>query len=419
MFRAKLFQTFLFTSTLNAGILISLTYFSLQQTYLPSWIPILLLFIAASFTYSWWLTSFVLRPISDMIGVTSSMTEGIDVSKRVQYRSNNEFGRLSHGFNRVIKGFKMILLSVRDQAVALLQKAEKIAEASKRSKERLHLLTRSVDEFRRSIDEQAERVLHTVQTLEEMKESIRQVAVSAEEFTEKMKNTLEESERGIKEVDGVSALVRGTLHQISDLDHTASSLAEKLRLIEKIVQGIGEIAQRTNLLALNAGIESARVGEEGKGFAVVASEIRKLSERSKIYVEEIEGNMEEIRGLIVETAAKTKEVHMKAKKQDASAHELALLFHRISENMLQIMQQALLTKEASERLQKGSNIVMEESMNLSQTAVKLSQEGKKASTALMEEHENSERLSEEIEGVFKQAQQLKQIANRWKGIHDQ
>lgn len=418
MFQGKLFKTFLLTTSLFSALLILFTYFILRQAWLNPWFMIPILFIIASSLYAAWLTRFILRPLVDMIGVTASMTEGIDVSKRVAYRSDNEFGLLSHGFNRVIKGFKNILLSVRDQANILLGKAKTISEAGERSNERLHFLTNMVEEFSKSINAQSESSAHTVKTLEKMEEAIRQVANSAEAFTEKMEYIHGESERGLKQVSEVSAIIHESLLQSAKLNQSASALEESFIQIEQIVQRIGGITNRTNLLALNAGIESARVGEEGKGFAVVALEIRRLSEQSKEDVKEIGEIVEKIRSLIHETVSKTKAVYLRANKEDQLSDELAQLFLSISENIRIVTQQAFLTKKASEQLREGSSIVMEEAITQSRMAARLAEEAAKASSALIEERENSHLLSEEINRVYQQAQQLKGLANRWKGIHD-
>src|SRR5690606_1366863 len=82
--------------------------------------------------------------------------------------------------------------------------------------------------------------------------------------------------------------------QVSNTNKSINSFVETTRSIEDVLQIIENISSQTHLLALNASIEAARVGEHGKGFAVVASEIRKLSESTRSSVEQIQGIIAEV-----------------------------------------------------------------------------------------------------------------------------
>ncbi|WP_028986559.1 methyl-accepting chemotaxis protein [Thermicanus aegyptius] len=417
--KSKLFRTFFLIFLLYTGALIVFSYLFAKQEVFPPFIPLFLLFMIGSTLLALGMTRYILHPILDMIQVTTSMTEGIDVSKRVSYRSTNEFGRLSHGFNRVIKGFKMILVSVRDQATTLLFQAEKIAQAGQHSKERIYQLTQAVEQFSRSIREQAERVQRTAQTMDEMNESIRQVASGAEELTRMMEKTLGQANEGFLQVEKVNALIKESVEQITELDQTATSLEKWFTQVEEVVEVIGRIANQTNLLALNAAIESARVGEKGKGFAVVAVEIRKLSESSKNSIQKIEENVATIRQLIQETADKSREVHLRAEQQDELAKRLAQLFLGISQNIQVVNKMAITMKNESEKLRRGSEVVLNEAVNLASMAQNLSAGAKEASAALDAERENTDQLASEIVEVFDQSRKLKQIAERWKGIEEE
>jgi methyl-accepting chemotaxis protein len=129
---------------------------------------------------------------------------------------------------------------------------------------------------------------------EEMTASITQVADYSHSVSEHASNAGKVAQESGREVHAVTEEIALVADAVSQASQVISALGEESKRITAIVDTIRDIADQTNLLALNAAIEAARAGEQGRGFAVVADEVRKLAERTTHSTQEISGMVEAI-----------------------------------------------------------------------------------------------------------------------------
>ncbi len=334
---------------------------------------------AAVVVLAWGLTRQIRRPLDALVGQVQRVSSGDLVTDLPLARfRHDEFGQLAKGFAEMQNNLRLLVGDVNDSARQLNSASQEISAVATQSAGNMHT--------------QQDELNMLATAMNEMQATVHEIARNTSDTAHSADEASHLSERG-------AVLVQNTIHSIEEVSSVVEDtagvvmqLGEDSRNIGVVLEVIRNIADQTNLLALNAAIEAARAGEQGRGFAVVADEVRTLAKRTQDSTTEINRiisglqdravqagvTMQQSREMIRSTVDKAREAggaideissavstisHMSSQIATATEQQ-GSVNHELNTNISHI-------SEASQEVAVGANQMAQACQELSQLAVHL------------------------------------------------
>ncbi|QOK25840.1 methyl-accepting chemotaxis protein [Cytobacillus oceanisediminis] len=345
----------------------------------------------------------VSRNLNEVVSITNRIANGeLDVPE-IQYKGKDEIGHLAEAVNAMSHNLRMTIQQVYEVSQTVSSQSEELSQSAEEVKAGSQQVASTMQELASGSEAQATHASNLSSFMETFSDNMQEVSSSGEAVFESSRKVIEMTEKG-------SQLMSASIQQMGIIDTIVQDGIEKMKgldaqsqEISKLVSVIKDIADQTNLLALNAAIEAARAGEQGRGFAVVADEVRKLAEEVTVSVEDITGIVSSIQNESANVADSLKGGYQEVEKGTSQIKTTGETFTEIS---TAINEMAGSIQSITEKMETMAG----KSQQMGAAIEEIASVSEEAAAGIEQTSASSQQTSSSMEEVSRSSEELSQMA---------
>jgi len=325
----------------------------------------------------------VMKLLTEISGLAEgNLTSRAEVTEDFTGAIADSFNDMAEQLGRVVQNVKDVTLQVSSTSQEVRTSTENLAETS---------------------EMQAMQVSEAIAAINEMAASIQQVAENASQCSHVSEESKQHANEGAKIVRDTNAAMESIREHVQETARAIKRLGESSQEVGNIVQLIGDIADRTSILALNASIQAAMAGEAGRGFAVVAEEVQRLAERSTNATQQIDTLIKNIQGEIAEAGTSMEDSIQRVVEGSKLADEAHTKLNEIETITTRLGELIQSISMASKQQARGSENIARTMQEVGEISSQTSAASRQTAVSMKNLAEMSDQMNESV-SVFKVAE---------------
>ncbi|YBZ94018.1 methyl-accepting chemotaxis protein [Bacillus sp. AK031] len=347
-----------------------------------------------------------LRKVIEMATEISAGNLQIEESN---YKGKDEIGELSNAMNKMLASLREMIGGINNVSGTVTAQSQQMMQSSTEVKAASEQVASTMQELSSGAEQQASTSNEIAITMDRFIEKLKGandqggiVSSTAEDVLKMTHKGNEYMEQSVKQMASIDEIVREAVKKVKGLDHQSQE-------ITKLVSVIQEIAEQTNLLALNAAIEAARAGEHGRGFAVVADEVRKLAEQVSSSVLDITGIVQKVQFESNDVATSLENGYGQVEAGTKQIQDTGETFREMNGMVSQVVQQI-------NRITEDLHKITETGAEMHHSIANIASVSEESAAGIEQTSASSQQTSASMEEISQNVNELSQLAENLNGL---